>query len=373
MMRTAACGRKRLLALCCGVAVAATACGPKVPLSVGKREAALDVLYGPQGEKAPPPARPSVSDFSNTTAPGFIVAPVDFDRMTPRPHDDVTSTTTTTLKPRPACPPADPFEPPAEGAPNVVMTAPQPGMYSFRRTGFVRSASRPEGVKSAPEVPLSAEVLREVKEVAFVSGAEGSVIRYQVVQTEPGIVTTTTYRIEPGVVSASGAATGGVFIEQIVTERPDLPSTGPSGAPVFPAGRETFTPQPSVRIMDLPAVPQAPNPDRRSRALDPLTGATIELIYNTQRREWVDVCGTWVDAWRVNINFPSSYNTNQGLGTSRAFHFEGSFWFAPQLGGLIIRDSMRLGNETYQASSFEPGPRYFTQRSDAVMTSVAPR
>lgn len=374
MMRRRARAPRQVFALACCLMVTAAGCGPKIPLSIGKREAALDVMYGDQGGDPPPPARPSSSGFERTTAPGFIVAPVDLDRVGEAGGGDDgngrSSTTTTTTVASP-CPVADPFEPPA-AAPDQVEAGPAPGSYVYQRTGFVRSASTPDGVKAATPVSLSREIRREVKDVTTAPGPRGAVVRYRVTQTEPGVVTTTTFRIEPGVVSASGASTGGLYIEQIVTERADLPPTGPNGAPVFPAGQETFTPQPAVRIMDLPAQPQAPNPDRRSTAVDPLIGATIEVIYNTQRREWVDVCGTWVDAWRVNINFPTSYNTNQGFGTSRAFHIEGSFWIAPQLGGLIVRDSFQLGNETYQASNFEPGPRYFTQRSEAVLTSVTP-
>jgi hypothetical protein len=377
---------RRIVPFVVALALTATACGPELSLDVGVREPAVDIIYGAPPTTVPP--RPPDASFQNTTAPGFVSAPIRLDVPPVVNTRPVAPRTNVTLPPPPACPTAGPFKVPAEAAPTSVTSTPKPGIYRFRRVGSSR-ATAPGGttdqLRALPQQPLSAEIAREVTNVQTQHLPNGNdLITYDVVETEPGLKTTTTYEIDPigtGLVSTDTNRDAGVRITRIVTERSDLPGdTAPGGAASAPTrggqGAEVFVPQPALKIIDLPLRPQpAPTttaPQQQEHSVDPLTGTSIDLYRQTVGRARVDVCGTVIDAWQIAISDPSQqlwsqYQTQNG----RRYRFSGSLTFAPQY-GLIVADQFTFGGLDVGDVNQESGGRRFELMSAATINSLTP-
>lgn len=397
--------RPAIAALALSVCLAVSACsGPPDPLEVEMKKPYLDLTYGRQDQPLPLERAPG-SDLGPTTAPGLIAAPVFLDDD---PGASGTKPTTSTTAasgipggsgnlgpslPTSACPKGDLFDPAVGEAPNVVSRPPKPGVYRFARAGYVKSetiANDPgyTKFKDWPVRPLSSEVVREVKDVTTISsgaGRSGPSFEFKVVQSEPGpgdtvLRTTTTYLIDPGTGTGTEQDPGGLFIRQIVTERADLPGNGAVDSPLSTKGVETFNPEPPVKMMDMPIVPQTFNPDRSSTGVDPLTGAQLKIVRQTARRERFDACGKVIDVWRVELFLTSEYVNSGSPDASRhprGYRISGRFYFAPQLGGLIVFDDLLFGldgENSYRAViPGRDGPRWFVQKSVSSLLDVEPK
>lgn len=338
----------------------ASACGGPTPrVHIGIREAPVNVRFGDHIPPAPPPVLGApVSGF------GPIGAPVRLDRppTDPAPAPEP-----------PACPAASINAPAEEAAPSSVSAAPKPGLYRFRRTGYLKVGEPndpPESLSTRPSQPLSIVTIHHLKNVVQtdITGV-GPRITYDIVQTEPGLRTTTSYLIDPVGVNADPRASAGLKITSIVLERSDLPGSGPqgvAGAPMI----ETFSPQPPVKIMNLPTVvePAPIDASTSSRGIDPASNATMEVFSATRTRTSVDVCGRVIQGWQVQVSFPltngvaftSTYNRDQ----VRNYQFAGNFVFAPQFGLIVQQDLTFRG--------IEVGARPFEMHSASTINSLTP-
>jgi hypothetical protein len=236
-----------------------------------------------------------------------------------------------------------------------VPAPPAEGRYTFDRHGFVKSstASYADAEAALPQ-SLDGAVYRDVSNVSTrsSSGSADPEITYDVTQAEGRVSTTTTYVIRPD---------DGVYIQRIVTQATDLP-----GSPTTSTGTESFSPQPAIKVVDLPlAVQAAPgsqtNADQSGQGVDPLTGVYMENYFQTVGRTTVLGCSETIDAWRVDVNAGAFRRPRV-----RTFAFRGSFAFAPQL-GLIVSDDIELydGVDEYRGT-------YFHQRTTSVVDSSRP-
>lgn len=334
--------------------------GPKVPLEIGMNEAAVDIIYGDHN-RPPDVPQPRPPGALASTAPGFIGAPESIAPSTPateRPGSNAVRTSTTVVV---KC-----ADPPGQGAvtdpaPSAVTRPPAAGSYGFRRQGQIKTADNDAALDKATARELSSEVARAVGNVTTEpSAGDRLAFRFDVVETASGIRTTTSFLVDSGRADTPGS--GGLFITRILTERPDLPAAPPNGP-----GVESFNPQPPIRIMDLPAATTQNQssggllPRSQSVGTDPLTGASMTIVYGTEFRRPVNACGTVVDAWQVRI-YPESSYSRQGV---RSYSIAGTFKMAPQLGGLVVEDSFTLRGT-------DVGGKAFEQKSSATINSVRP-
>lgn len=327
---------RRLVAFCSLAVMAAGACGPDTSVDIGVRAAAVNLNFGdPKAKKAAP-----VLDVP-ITGPGFVAPPVRLDLPTDLPAAPLHSRPRTGPLKR-ACPTAKAGTGAEEAAPASVTAPPKPGLYSFRRTGHLAV-----GGTGAEKQPLSEVVVQEVANVLSVAApgdATAARISFDVIQTEPGLRTTTSYVIDPAGVALDPRASGGLKIAKIVVERADLPGDALAGIAGV-SGVETFEPQPPVKIMNLPAAlePVPTDASMSSRGVDATTGAVMEVFSATQERVSVDVCGRVIQGFRVRVSFndptygprASSYQRPEVRGHT----FSGDFVFAPQF-ALIVHQSL---------------------------------
>lgn len=320
--------------------LALSACGPTVSLEIGVNERPVDVRYD-QPQAAPPvvdalpplpPAR-TTAPVRMANAPGFVAAPVPV---------GVTPPATPPMKAQPACATANGQLAPKEPAPTVVTKPPAEGVYRFRRSAVVAVGSA--------RYELSPDFTRTISDVQRISPAPDvrEQIRFRQRQEELGLVTTTTYRVDQPVVAPDGTvlAAGGIFIEQIVTERlflTTVPGAARGAATGDPSafGRETFTPTPAVQIADLPFAEQPAAPPRVSGGVDPLNGTAMNVRYRTIGRNRIDACGDVFDSWEVEIHPDSSF-VNAGI---RKYSFDGRISFAPQLGGIVVSEQLHFAGD----------------------------
>jgi hypothetical protein len=336
-----------------GAALLAAGCGPTVSLEIGVKERPVDVKYESELPDLPPVEAIAAEPAPQTTAPGFISAPVRLDA--PRPVIDGT------VKPAAPCPQANGELAPDKPAPAVLTAAPAEGLYRYRRTGSVTVAGTVH--------ELSPEITREIVDVEELAGPSGErhQVRYRQIEDAPGIKTTTTYRIDQPVFATDGvvAAPGGMFIEQVVTERLFLTSaaelaTGVATGSNPITNKEVFTPTPPVQIADLPFAEQPEAPPRLSGGVDPLNGTAMHVRYRTIGRNRIDACGSVFDSWEIEIH-PDSRFVNAGI---REYQFDGRFSVAPQLGGLIVSEQIHFVGEDFTIP--------YEMRSAATINSTAP-
>ena len=363
--------RRRWVVLAAVSLATSVGCGPKLPLEVGVQEVPGDLIYGEQ-ERIEPAPRPPGVELRETTAPGFVAAPID---LAPYAGPSLPPPTS---RPTKACPEASPTEGPDTAAPSFVAAAPKAGRYRFRHEGFVKygKPGEPDASKADAQ-PLADEVIRTVTNVteADVDGAKR--ISFDVVEQQPGLKTTTSYLIDPVVGDSPNLGTAtdpGLKITRIVTERADLTGSGPGGATGrYRPGVESFNPQPPVKIMDLPMEPQPPEPvvtrtQQYSRGTDPLSGASMEVFFHTVERHRVDVCGTVLDTWLVRVSIETHGMSNYDNGSDRRWNFAGTFAVAPQLGGLIVADDFMFGGP----GGVETGGRPFEHHTASVLSTIEP-
>lgn len=322
---------------------ALSACG-RGGVSVGMKEAPIDITYGAQGTPSPA-SRPLGAGLGGTTFPGFISPPV---LLPPPVTNDPPPVAVET------CPTADPFAVPARSAGSTVDGLPRMGGYGFVRDGWVQTARTddPRGqaaVQDAPKQPLSPRLMRFARNAHRV---DANVSEYDIVQQDGYLKTTTTYSIDN---------TSGMYIKRIVTERADLPP-GPIGS----SGVESFNPQPMIKIFNLPFVPERVDggvgtPTQESSGVDPLTGVYMQTYFRTVDHERIDACGTVLDAWMIRVS-GSFQRPNV-----RQFNFSGNLAIAPQLGGLIIRDEVLITGGRDDAAGL-----FFQQQSSATVTAPEP-
>src|SRR4051812_38870415 len=152
--------------LIAAISVTATACGPHTNVRIGVKEDPVDILYGDKVK--PPPQRPAGAEYESTTAPGFVAAPVILSgpssTATPAPAIRPASPVTgqplgPNVNTGSSCSSAPPGSAPHVPAPVDITHPPEPGIYRYRRTGYVKFATPPAAVKDAAHQLLSTEIV----------------------------------------------------------------------------------------------------------------------------------------------------------------------------------------------------------------------
>ena len=363
------------------LALITAACGPSISSEIGIRGEPVNVALGDRSVDPPP-----VLDVP-TTGYGLIAAPVRLD-LPPAPSRPTTSDDGDVVAPRPACPRSKTGAA-EEAAPSAVAHGPAEGLYPYRRVGSVAFGEPGESldaVAARPGEPLSGFVRRQVTNVQETpaTDAAGPRVTFDVVQSEPGLRTTTSYLIDPvGAkvgdplgVTTERRTSAGLKITRILLERADLPGDGPAGAGPGSA-RESFDPQPPVKIMNLPAG-EEPNPDADGlvatganrddvRGVDPATGASMTVFQATKSRVNVDVCGRVIQGWQVKVSFEhpaGSLTSRFERPQVRDYTFTGEFVFAPQY-ALIL-------SERFVFAGHDVDGRPYVMRTEATLSSVEP-
>jgi hypothetical protein len=344
---------------------AGTACGPGQDVDIDIKSAPVNLTFGgPKPTPAPHLDIPRTGD-------GFIVPPV---ALPPAPGVDVPlpQPSQSSSPPAVVCPTASANAPADESAPTEVTGPPKEGTYTFGREGTLQ-AGKPgdpaDSVNALPAARLTDNVQRVVSNVQQTDVGGKPRISYDVTETEAGIRTTTSYLIDPVGAEAPEPANLGVAhpprsgpglkITQIKLERSDLPADAPA-AVSGNGGVEVFTPQPPIKIFDLPATEQTPpDPNTYSQGVDADTGAVMKVYTRTVGRVRVDVCGHVIQGWQVQLSF-----ANDGTGDRqstytrpqvRSYTVSGTFVFAPQLALIVAEDltfvGMDVGSRPYRLHS----------------------
>jgi hypothetical protein len=344
-----------------------TACGPGQDVEIDIKSAPVNLTFGaPKATPAPHLDIPRTGD-------GFIVPPV---ALPPAPGDvefpPLPEPSESSAPPVVLCPTASPNAPADESAPSEVTAPPKAGIYNFRRDGTLQAGKPGDpaaSIDKLPAAPLTDHVQRVVSNVQRTDVAGKARISYDVTETEAGIRTTTSYLVDPiGAQAPEPVNVGvthpprsgpGLKITQIKLERSDLPADAPVGVSGN-GGVEVFTPQPPIKIFDLPAAEQTP-PDTNtySQGTDADTGAVMKVYTRTVGRARVDVCGHVIQGWQVQLSF-----VNDGTGDRqstytrpqvRSYNVSGTFVFAPQLSMIVAENltfvGMDVGNRPYRLHS----------------------
>lgn len=317
---------RRCVPLLVLASLATAACGPPERLDLTVREDPVDIVYGDQSEPAPPRRAPDASLVPGS--PGLIAPPPGLSFAPKGTKADVRPRQQTQKEERreeagPACRTAAADAPAPEKAPPLIEKNPVAGDYSFRREGTVERGAG--GLVTLPE-----DVTRTVENVTerFDPAWALPIREFDVVQQDGDATTRTSYRVD-----LEGLYPG-LKIVKIETSSPQ--------------GTDSFVPQPALRIFNLPAQPELGY--TQEQAVDPLTGTTMSLNHKTVGHAVLDVCGTLVGVWRVQIyESPTQRGLNDVLTTN------GYFSVATQSGGLILHDDLRIegvdGGETYRLES----------------------
>ncbi|HZQ28372.1 MAG TPA: hypothetical protein VFA94_11800 [Acidimicrobiales bacterium] len=316
--------RRSLLMTLAALALTASGCGPKPSLQVGLKDYNTDIVFG---AKKRPPTPPPLPVFDLTPSfPGFIQPPVPITLPATVP-----TTTTTTAPPlKPECPQADVLQipPPAE---TVITKAPTAGLYPYRQT-------RQDGPGAQP-TPVAGGQVRQVTNVHTDAG--GNLAWDVVIAGADGSTTTTSY----AVVKATGNnGADGLYMTRVSMLVPGDPTP------------KTFTPVDGLRIFPMPADSGV---TWRSAATDPLTGRAQSLTGVIQERRRVDACGIVVEGWAAVVDITVVGPDDKGVPTQS--EILATFVVAPQLGGLIVGDTVQTKTATQDVTI------------DSVINTVAPK
>ena len=367
--------RLRGAALALALFTTTSACGgPKVPLELFVKEDPIDIAFGDQNPRLPPPDRPAGAEVFNPGFPSFISPPP------PKVAPSVLTGPGLIAQPGPsgppaACPRPDAFATPEQFATDQALEPPREGYYQYRRTGTAKVGGR--------QVGLAPRVSRRITNVQQSQSGTVAVIRFDAVQQETNVVgardaaveslTTTSYQIDRDTTQV-GADTdvSGLKIRSISTAGPN--------------GTDFFAPQPPVRIMVFPARAEAADPPpptssttvttppskpgHDERGVDPLTGYAMEIHTQTLDRAEVEGCGVVYQAWRQHVQ--GTYH----LANGNTLYFSSVLYVVPQYGGLIIRDVVHVSDQAPrddEALHWElPDGTAIDLKSDTVINSIVP-
>jgi hypothetical protein len=241
-------------------------------------------------------------------------------------------TTTTTLPPlkKVDCPQADVLQipPPAE---TMITKAPAAGIYPYRQT-------RQDGAGAKP-VPVPGGQMRLVTNVR--KDTAGDVAWDVVIASADGTTVTTSYAV---VKSTGNNGADGLYMTRVSAVVPGDPTP------------KTFTPVDGLRVFPMPADAGV---TWRSAAADPLTGRTESLSGLIQERRRIDACGTVVEGWAAVVDIVIVGPDDKGVPTQT--ELLATFIVAPQLGGLIVGDTVETKTATQDVII------------DSVINTVAPR
>ena len=297
------------------LALVLTGCGEAPTRPIGVREYPADIALGEQ-ERIPPPTVPPAADLA-PAFPGFLAPPAPRD-LDVAPSPATTSTTvavpitTTTTVALPACPDPDPLAVPTDEAQGFVPAPPAAESIPFR----VGGTTTVDDVTT----PLAAEAIHRIGATTPFGDAT---FRYDVEISEGDRGTVTTYQVDQR--SASNVVDG-VSIVQIRTT--DEIAT------------DAFTPSAPIRILPLPPVKGL---RFSSSGADPLHATSITIFGQVVDKTRVNACGIPLEAWLVRVGpDPQTGQPSAIRGPTKNVVITGTYAIAPQFGGLVISDALRM-------------------------------
>ena len=258
---------RRSLWLIAVLVLLATACGgPRRPVPVGVKDVATDVLLGGlQDEVAPRPI---------PLAPNPALPPTR--SLRPQPAAPAPGPVPT---PSPLCPKADPLSASPYEARNRVGNAPVAASYTYRSTGSI----------SVDELtfPMPPIVERTIGEVS----ADEVPFTFELTENLLGTETTNVYSVTED----------GIFITHQITEDGELEWTPPLTILPFPAQSGATWTVVSTALDGLVVMEYMGRIGRLTEDGDDDADTDPDLVDSRVR---VDACGTFIDAWNVQLGAP---------------------------------------------------------------------
>ncbi|MCA1840283.1 MAG: hypothetical protein ABR507_02320 [Actinomycetota bacterium] len=293
------------IAMLCSL-VGLSACGPHIPVEIGTKEVAVDIVLGEQN-KAEPPLGPSNINLSPLGFPGFIEPAI------PR-----FGTGFVPPAPPPACPVADPQAPAELVAFDSAKKPPLDAVYPYRNSGFFRTQGK--GTSDYPP-----QITRRVHDVVPASNGDYD---FMVSIGLGGTETTTSYHVT----NNPDSVNRGVFMTQVVTPREN--------------GFDSFTPSPPITLMPFPAREFGTNLEDETNSLvgrkyrssgsDASQGTSMVLEAQVDGKSLIDACGHHLDAWDIEVT------TGQIVGPGKDLQFTGHYFLATEYGALVVKDDLRF-------------------------------
>ena len=289
----------------CLAAMVTTGCGPHATLDLNMRQVSLTVprVLAPAVTLVPP-------------APLVVSLPVPPIPTLP----NIPSVVPPAAPPVKACPKADQFATPAEPATPDVSAPPTPGFYLQSSHGsYSGSSAKPAAGK------LSAPVVTSITSLPKTTAAQtGQVSDNWLVSRVDSLTHDTTYEAyQLATPTGSGQLVSpGIYLSGMKWKDPIR-------------GELSFIPVGGgVEIMPSP-VNASSTSSFASSATDPNTLTTMTATGNVLPKRRIDVCGTLVDTWTVQLS---------GTLTSPSFRYQFSWrqQIATQYGGVYVEDDLTL-------------------------------
>jgi hypothetical protein len=313
--------RTRLSLLLTATLMVVTGCsGPRRSIEVTVKELPGDVAIGKK-TTVPPAAPPSGVNPEPAGFPSFIQPPppVRYDTVG-RPIDTVT--TTSLPKPAPPCRAANPLDAPKLAAPRNVSAPPVEQLVEYGNAGTYEVSTR-AGTGQKGAYPVTT-----YRRVSSKPVGDGS---YDVLVLE--LDTYTIYHLVPD---------KGIYIREVATRRPD-------------GSVDSFrTDQDSILLLPLPVAEGA---QVGGVGVDALGATTMSVVGTVVGKARVDVCGTPVDTWEVQVT--------EGRVTSpdKQIHFTATYDIGTQYGGLSVRDTVAVGCDANVNEYCDYGRKVDTQNT----------
>jgi len=287
----------------CVAALASTGCGPHAALQLDMKQVSLTIprVLAPAVTLVPP-------------APITVPLPVP-----PIPQQNIPSYIPPAAPKTPACPKAGEFATPAEPASVDVSTGPTSAIYFQSSKGsYSGSAAKPSSGK------LEAPVVSQVASLPQTTSSTGQVSDNWLVSRVDSVTRATTLEAyQLATPSGSGqTVTPGIYLTGMKWKDPVR-------------GELSFVPVGGgVEIMPSP-VNTSSTAVFASSATDPNSLTTMTATGNVLGRKRIDVCGTLVDTWTVQLS---------GVLTSPNFRYQFAWrqQIATQYGGLDVEDQLTL-------------------------------
>lgn len=290
-----------------------SACAGGGLFGVGVKQRASELVFG-----IPPLPQP-------VTPPNTV--PFDVQDIKALPDDRGGSTTSlSAAPPPPACAEAPLGTAPEDVAPDSIASPPKTGSYrypytvtfpkqsSIAYTGLETRTIRGVVITDQAGPNFDFEVVQKLAQ----TNTEVEVIsRFRVDQTSP--------RARTGPSAAPGASGKGVFLTRLDRT---VKASGKTQE------RSTFTPNPPLKYMDLPARIGFEGAFD-STSVDSSSFTTMRHRGEVVRREPVDACGTVIDSWYVQATQTITAPNGQ------TFTSEVNYGIGTQFGGLMILENYK--------------------------------
>jgi hypothetical protein len=310
--------RRRSTAAAAGVALClmTAACGGRGPdpLVIGMKRIALNLAFA-KDELAAPPVPPE-HIITYIPAPPELIADGDFSKFKTPPKG------TNKPPPPPPCAVAPPGTPAAEPVPIFARGVPKEGSYSWHNEGTIKITGTVFPI-TIPYPPKTKSEIRNLQVKPATPGGEALtpagrvalglsyVVTYDVVKKiSPELIVTDSYRYDESNLVLTKRA---IKTQQTTTE---------------------FVPQPTITFLNFG---KGEGDTWSSAGIDTKQSVSMVVQGLISNREFVDLCGVVVDAFRIVSN-ETSVNLSNSSQSGTDAQQPNVYWFANQFGALVIQE-----------------------------------